>query len=327
MILITGAGGQDGQILSKLFELLDIPTFRVLGVSSERESNLIGAISAKSADFMDLTRVPKGEISVLIHLAASSSVADSVREPLRSYRTNTLLAIEAIEFAVKNEIPIIFPSSSEVFSRAKGLVSEVDPHEPHTPYGFAKSKSAELIGFYRQKGILRGSILTMFNHESPLRPESYLTKTIANQVMAARQDKSNSIKLNSLSVSKDFSWAPDLVALLALPKLWESNIDFVLGSGQVTSVRDLAHAAADRANLKIDIHETGSTRELDVHPAADSALARETFNWQTNFSGVQMISRFIDLEIQGSSLPPEQRKDFFSEKLAMDALEVFRGLG
>jgi len=323
VILITGAGGQDGQILSKLFELLDIPTLRVLSVRSERDSDQPAAISAKSADFMDLNRVPKGEISVLIHLAASSSVADSVREPLRSYRTNTLLAIEAIEFVVKNEIPIIFPSSSEVFSRAEGLVSEEAPHEPHTPYGFAKSKSAELIGFYRQKGLLRGSILTMFNHESPLRPDSYLSKTIANQVMAARQNKANSIQLNALSVSKDFSWAPDLVALLALPKLWESNQDFVLGSGQVTSVKDMAQAAADRANLKIDILETGSKRELDVHPAADSTRAREAFNWQAQFSGVQMISRFIDLELEGSSLAPEQRKAFFTEKLAVDALQAF----
>lgn len=326
MILITGAGGQDGQILSGLFELLDMPTFRVFSANSRQAPDNQSTISAISSTHMDLNRVPKREISILIHLAASSSVADSVRDPLRSYRTNTMLAIEAIEFAVKNETPIIFPSSSEVFSRKKGMLSESASHEPYTPYGFAKSKSAELLDFYRQKGLLEGSILTMFNHESPLRPDHYLSKTIANQVMEARQNRVKSMQLNSLSVSKDFSWAPDLVALLALPRLWESNQDFVLGSGQVTSVGDLAQAAADRANLKIDIQETGSKRELDVHPAANSELARKTFNWQTKFSGVQMISRFIDYEIEGSSLPLEQRKAFFSERLALDALETWRSL-
>jgi GDPmannose 4,6-dehydratase len=150
------------------------------------------------------------------------------------------LAIEAIEFAVSNEIPIIFPSSSEVFSRKNEVVDEMTPHEPHTASGFAKSKSSELIHFYCQKGLLRGSVITMFNHESPMRPDSYLSKTIANQVMAACQSRGNAIRLNSLSVAKGFSWAPETVAFLAAPKVWESNQDFVLGSGQVTSVRPSA---------------------------------------------------------------------------------------
>jgi hypothetical protein len=65
---------------------------------------------------------------------------------------------------------------------------------------------------------------------------------------------------------------------------------------------------------------------MDVHPAANSEFAKARSNWKTKVPGVQMMSRFIDLEIEGSGLTPEKRREFFGQELALDSLQAFRGL-
>ena len=331
MILITGANGQDGQILTHLLSKRGEQVVAVVSPTSqvtEHFMNLPGVnvVRANRFDFLNLDELPERDFSVFVHLAGSSSVADSLINPLRTMRINNSLAMEAVEFAVRRQIPFVFASSSEVFSRESGYADEHTEHNPFTPYGFSKSKIAELIDFYRKRELLQASILTMFNHESPLRPEKYLTKTIARQVISILRGEANSMNLMSLGASKDFSWAPDFVALLAHPKLWLSNKDFVLGSGKATSALSLATAALSRCKVDVQLNETGENRDRDVHPVADSKLANDSFNWSVTFSAESFMERYIDFELSALEIEVSARPDFFAALLARDAAEVLERL-
>ncbi len=324
MILITGANGQDGRILTHLLSKRGEQVLAIVSPTSNVSKHFlhlpgVKVIRAERFDFMNLDELPELDFSVIVHLAGLSSVADSQINPLRTIRINNALAMEAIEFAVHRQIPFVFASSSEVFSRESGFANEHTEHNPFTPYGYSKSKIAELIAFYRQLGILQASILTMFNHESPLRTEKYLTKTIATQAISIRQGLTKNLNLMSLGSSKDFSWAPDFIALLAHPKVWMSNRDFVIGSGKSTSALSLATAALSRCGVTAQLNEIGQGRDKDVHPVADSTLARETFNWTVTFGAEKFMERYIDFELGALEIKADKRLDFFADKLATDA--------
>lgn len=331
MIVITGANGQDGQILTTLLASMGRDVTALVSSGSKPKfvnwwGNNVQVLESLAQDRLGLDRFSSNHIEVVIHLAAASSVASSIANPLFSMQRNTLLSMEAIEFAVVSGAPLLFASSSEVYPRVTGSVSELSTHQPHTAYGFSKSMASKLLQFYRSKELLMGSVITMFNHESPLRGGGFLTKSIANQVLSAKKSMGATLELNSPSSAKDFSWTPEFIAMLAHPKLWNSNSDFVLGSGKLTSAAALASEALEHARVSLAIVETGSKRENDVHPVADSKKAWERFGWKVDLLGPRFMRNYLDIEIEALSIPEDRRQSFVAGILAQDASEKLRSL-
>lgn len=331
MIVITGANGQDGRILTHLLSRLGRDVLAVVSSKVDKQtvfSNLknVTVLRAASPLVMGLSEFSIKSPEVLIHFAGASSVADSIRNPIDSLKRNINPSLEAMEFCIQRSIPLLFPSSSEVFDRKNGQVDESSTHKPGSPYGLSKSKISEIISALRAKGLLRATVATLFNHESPLRPPGFLTKSIATQAIAAISGETDSIVVKSLDSAKDFSWAPELVALFAHPPFWEANLDFVLGSGELVSVSELAQIAARQTGLELRVEQTGETRENDVHPVANSFQAFEKFGWKTTLSRGKFMEAFVELELASQKYSGPSKLEFIADQLSAEALKKLREL-
>ncbi len=288
LTLITGAAGQDGRIAARILSNLGHRVFGIVkdenGLSKIRDSEDFHKviISNVTNDRKLLEVIQENPPNFVMHFAGSSSVADSWEKPADAIISNVVGTLNLLE-AVRQVAPqtrIVVSLSSEMYARSRVAIGSRSPTEPSSPYGIAKASSLDLVRLYREVHGMNcfGSIL--FNHESPLRAQNFVTKRIAMQVAGIKLGKESTIRLANPEVSKDFSWAPDVVRAI-ITHLTDGNDDAVFGSGELTSISNLVEYACLSDGLiapRIEV-ERGLTRLNDSsHPFAVSGLNLNCWN-------------------------------------------------
>ena len=308
-MLITGASGQDGLILATV---LARRGHAVYATASHRWTisdltflvpSVSWAISTEDG-FVDYEEfAPDAE--VVIDLAAHSSVAKSWIEPLRVIKNNLDLQIRALEFAASCKAKIVLSGSSEMYARGEGPVDEESELRPASPYGISKASGVETLRLLRGRGDLFGTALTMFNHESPLRNPSFVTGKIAEQLRQVYEGQRRSIQLGSITTKKDFSWAPDFVRVLASPLTWDSNQDYVLASGELTSIETLAKTGLEHLGLDCEIlEEPNFAWSAEKHPFGVPAKAARQLDFVSRTAPSGIIPKMVEMLANTRKLPP-----------------------
>src|SRR5216683_2545867 len=222
--LIVGVSGQDGAYLAKL--LLDKGN-EVIGTSRDaqvaRFDNLVRlGIDAKvrlesmmPTDFRSVVEVlSKWMPDEVYNLSGQSSVALSFKQPvdaLNSVLNATVTLLEVIRFLGK-PIRLYNAGSSECFGDVTGgLAAESTPFHPRSPYAAAKAAAHWMVANYREGYGVRACTGILFNHESPLRPERFVTKKIAVAVARIAAGKERKVSLGNMSIQRDWGWAPEYV--------------------------------------------------------------------------------------------------------------------
>lgn len=260
--LICGISGQDGAYLAKL--LCD-KGYQVVGTSRDAQissfSNLkklgikeeIKLVSMSLTDFRSVLQVlSRTQPDEIYNLAGQSSVGLSFDQPvetLESIATGTLNLLEAIRFI---DAPIRFynAGSGECFGETSDAgADESTPFRPRSPYAVAKSTAFWEVANYRDAYGLFACSGILFNHESLLRPERFVTQKIVQAVKRIANGSKEQLRLGNLLIQRDWGWAPEYVEAMYLMLQQDAPDDFVIASGESYSLEQFVSKAFATAGL------------------------------------------------------------------------------
>lgn len=311
--LIFGLSGQDGAFLARL---LLREGYKVSGTTRDRAivrldnlrrleiADLVDIYSASLVDFRSVAQAIKiTEPDEIYNLAAQSSVSLSFDQPVEtidSAVTATINILEAMRL-LGSRARFYNASSSECFGNtSSGPANENTPFRPCSPYGVAKAAAHWLVANYRDAYGLFACSGLLFNHESPLRPERYVTQKIIKGALDVAEGKITRLPLGQLDVERDWGWAPDYVeAMWSMLKQDRPN-DFVIATGQTHSLRDFVRHAFQAVGLDWESHvvcEPSLLRPLDIKTSrADPAKARRMLGWSATTDFSSTIAKMIAAE-------------------------------
>jgi GDPmannose 4,6-dehydratase len=331
--LITGITGQDGSylaelLLSKGYEVHGLirraSTFNTRridhlyrdphGNSEEVRLYLHYGDVASPGSMVELIYDLRPE--EVYHLAAQSHVRVSFDMPEYTGDVTGLGTTRILEAIRKSGIKTRFyqASSSEMFGSAAPPQNEGTPFEPQSPYAAAKLYAYWLARNYRQGYGLFVTNGILFNHESPRRGETFVTRKITRALAAIRAGKQDALYLGNLEARRDWGYAPDYVAAMWKMLQADHPDDFVVGTGESHSIRDFLEAAFGYANMDWHDYVRIDPRyfrpnEVD-HLRADASRARQALSWEPRvfFDDLVHIMVDADLELAGLDSPGEGRK-------------------
>lgn len=296
--LICGVSGQDGAYLARL--LLD-KGYQVYGgsrdaqMASFRNLNRLGItkhdIQLVSVNINDFRSVLQTLLKIkpyeVYNLAGQSSVGLSFEQPvetLESISIGTLNLLEAIRFS---DLPIKLynAGSSECFGdTGKEAATEETPFRPRSPYGVAKAAAFWQLSNYREAYQLFASTGILFNHESPLRPERFVTKKIVAAACRIAQGSDELLTLGNIDIARDWGWAPDYVEAMWLMLQQSQPDDFVIATGRTTKLRDFIRAVFEAVDLNWEAYvrtDPALYRPTDIAEGhANPAKARAQLGWE-----------------------------------------------
>ena len=253
--MILGASGQDGKLLeSTLLNRGD----EVISVSrdiSPRHVIPLHALSTRLvADIRDTPEIlkifQKYQPSTIVNFASMSSVWKCQQNPEISQEINQdavlriLRELANLDYSYSQPIQFIQASSSEMYSETNGLpVSEETAVRPITVYGQHKAKVHEALLSYNDQNKINGTSVILFNHESPLRPESFVIRKISLNIAKLRNSEINKFSLGDLKVSRDWGYAPDYVQAMSRIIGRTDTELIVLASGKLVTLLEICETA------------------------------------------------------------------------------------
>lgn len=313
--LICGVSGQDGAYLAKL---LLSKGYRVYGGSRDAQMSSFGnlaklgihqdvsLLSININDFRSvLQTLLKTKPDEVYNLAGQSSVSLSFEQPvetLESISVGTLNLLEAIRFS---ELPIKFynAGSSECFGDTGSLAAnELTPFRPRSPYGVAKAAAFWQVANYREAYQLQASTGILFNHESPLRPERFVTQKIVATACRIANGSKETLLLGNIDIARDWGWAPDYVDAMWLMLQQEQADDYVIATGQTHTLRDFIRVVFESVGLDWADHvrtDASFFRPTDIAGGhADPTKAWQRLGWVATHT-MEDVARFMVEEKRG----------------------------
>ncbi len=330
--LITGITGQDGSYLA---EYLLAKGYEVHGLIRRASTFNTGRIDHIYHDphpngesvrlflhYGDIT-VPETITDIIYNvrpdeiynLAAQSHVRVSFEMPEYTGEVTALGTIRLLEAVRKSGIKAHFyqASSSEMFGSAKPPQSESTPFEPRSPYAAAKVYSYWVTRNYREGYNIFACNGILFNHESPRRGETFVTRKITRALAAIMAGKQKYLYLGNLDSRRDWGYAPEYVEAMHLILQHDHPADFVIGTGEAHSVREFLNESFGYVGLdwneyvRIDPRYYRPT-EVD-YLQADASLAQKELGWQPRICFHELVRIMVDadLELAGLKSPGEGR--------------------
>jgi GDPmannose 4,6-dehydratase len=309
--LICGVTGQDGAYLAR--HLID-QGYAVTGTSRDATlANLSGlkalklvehvpVVSMASNDFRSvLQTVSRVEPDEIYNLAGQSSVGLSFEQPvetIESIALGTLNLLETIRFVDR---PIRFCNAgfSECFGDTGGVpANEQTPFHPRSPYAVAKACAHNLVANYREAYLMFACTGILFNHESPLRPERFVTQKIVRAASRIARGSTEKLSLGNLDVHRDWGLAAEYVRAMWLMLQQEEPVDYVIATGVSASLEQFVAGAFGHFGLDWRahvLHDTSLMRPSDIRfGAANPSLAQERLHWKASAHFKQVVAQMCD---------------------------------
>jgi GDPmannose 4,6-dehydratase len=319
--LITGITGQDGSYLA---ELLLAKGYRVVGIvrrSSttpyERIAHLVDRIELLSADLLDQTSLVDAMAEVtpdeIYNLAAQSFVATSWSQPVLTGEFTGLGVTRMLE-AMRRTVPkarFYQASSSEMFGMVRETPQqEHTPFYPRSPYGVAKVYGHWITVNYRESFNLYAVSGILFNHESPRRGLEFVTRKVTDGVARIKLGQASELRLGNLEARRDWGYAGDFVDAMWRMLQAEQPSDFVIGTGETWSVRQLCEEAFSYVGLDWRQYVVSDKRferpaEVDLL-VADARKAKVELGWEPTVRFRALVRMMVDADLarHAQSAPP-----------------------
>ena len=310
--LITGVTGQDGSYLA---EHLLAKGYRVVGIvrrSSttpyDRIAHLVDRIELVSADLLDQTSLMDAladtQPDEIYNLAAQSFVATSWTQPVLTGEFTALGVTRLLE-AMKRAAPkarFYQASSSEQFGKVVATPQqESTPFYPRSPYGVAKVYGHWITVNYRESFGLYAASGILFNHESPRRGLEFVTRKVTDAVARIKLGHASEVRLGNLEARRDWGFAGDYVDAMWRMLQQDAPDDYVVGTGETWSVKQLCEEAFSCADL--DWREYVKIDAKFVRPAevdllvADASKARRVLGWEPQVRFQALVRMMVDADL------------------------------
>lgn len=294
--LIVGSAGQDGTLLTEHLKKLGYDTLGITRDSTSIEDAF--AIEQLVASF---------EPDEVYFLAAfHHSSEDPPIEPLelfsRSYALHVSALLHVLE-AIRKRVPrarLFYAASSLIFGDATVTPqTEETPIRPTCAYGITKSAGVHICRHYRRTHSVHASVGILYNHESPLRAEKFVTKKIVKAAWAIKRGTQTKLVLGSLAAEMDVGYAPDYVAAMHGILALETPDDFIVATGEKHSVRELVELAFGQVELDWQEHVEENPALITRPPLArvgDPAKLGRATGWRASTGFAAMVRALMDAE-------------------------------
>ena len=321
--LITGITGQDGSYLAELllgkgYEVHGLmrraSTFNTDRIDHiyqdphEADRRLMlyhGDLTDGSALARLIRTVRPAEI---YNLAAQSHVAVSFHQPEYTGDVDGLGVVRLLEAIREAEVPcrLYQAGTSEMFGDAPPPQSETSPFRPRSPYAAAKTYAHHMVRNYREGYGLFGVNGILFNHESPRRGETFVTRKITRAVAAIVAGQQDTLYLGNLDAARDWGHARDYVEAMWLMLQQDEPADYVIGTGESHTVREFCDLAFEQVGLR-------SEPFVEVDPAyfrpteveylcADPTCALTELGWKPRATFVQLVQEMVEADLAARGL-------------------------
>jgi GDPmannose 4,6-dehydratase len=310
--LICGVSGQDGSYLA---QLLLGKGYQVFGASRDAQvasfSNLIrlgirDQIALDSVSLSDFRSVLQALMKIqpdeVYNLAGQSSVGLSFQQPvetLESIAQGTLNLLEAIRFTGR-PVRLYNAGSSECFGDTDLPADENTPFRPRSPYAVAKAAAFWEVANYREAYGLYACSGMLFNHESPLRPERFVTRKIVASACRVAAGSQGQLELGNISIQRDWGWAPEYVEAMWLMLQQDKPQDYVIATGESHSLEEFIETAFLCLGLdwqKYVVLDPALLRPADITVGkADPTRAREHLGWQARYRMQDVVRMMVEAE-------------------------------
>jgi len=312
---VTGVGGQDGTYLARRLvgegaevHGLVLPSDDLADVAGRLPPEVelhVGQLEDAAGLREILVRLSPTEV---YNLGGISSVAFSWEKPGLTGLVSGLGAVYVYEAAAAAQeasgvpVRVVQASSAEIFGRAAvAPQDESTPIRPVSPYGAAKAYAHQMAGVFRSRG-LHVATCILYNHESPLRPPTFVTRKITAAVARIARDGEGTLTLGDTSVRRDWGWAPDYVDALVRAVRHTVPDDFVVATGRTHTVDDFVAAAMARAGItewaSHVVHDPELVRPADAaEQVGDASKAHRELGWVPTVQFDELVGRMVDHDL------------------------------
>ena len=305
--LICGVSGQDGAYLARY---LLTAGYRVFGTSRDAQisgnSNLarlgivgqVNMLSMAPNDFRSVLQVlDKVRPNEIYNLAGQSSVGLSFDQPvetLESHAVATLNLLESLRF-MKLGARFYSAGSSECFGDTGDVAATEDtPFRPRSPYGVAKATAFWEVANYREAYGLHACTGILFNHESPLRPERFVTQKIVRAAARIAAGSAERLRLGNLDIARDWGYAPEYVEAMWMMLQQPAPADYVIATGKTFSLEAFVDAAFGHFGLSWRDHvdrDPALMRPADIRRSmADPSKAHTQLGWKAKLGLHEVVA-------------------------------------
>ena len=308
--LICGVSGQDGSYLAQLLlqkgyqvhgtardaQATNFPNLITLGIKEQ-----ISCHSMALNDFRSVLQVlAKVQADEIYNLAGQSSVGLSFEQPvetLESISVGTLNLLEAIRF-LGRPARLYSAGSSECFGNTDGHSADESTHfRPRSPYAVAKATAFWEVANYREAYNLFACTGILFNHESPLRPERFVTQKIIKAAKRIASGSTEKLQLGNISIARDWGWAPEYVEAMWLMLQQERPDDFVIATGESNSLEEFVKCSFNQLGLDWAEHvvsDSSLLRPSEILVSRGNPLkAMNKLGWKPSFKMHDIIRMMI----------------------------------
>lgn len=331
--LVTGISGQDGYFLSKL---LLSKGYEVHGVIRRNSSMTIGNLEQLDKEQLEQIHIHYGDLTdsnfftrllqnlkpdEMYHLAAQSFVGYSFQNPASTYDVNIGGTLNVVN-AVKESSPdtkLYFAATSELYGQPKQTPqNESTSFEPRSPYAVSKLAGYWTVKTYREAYNLFMSSGILFNHESEVRGPEFVTRKISLAVARIASGDRRPIELGNLNARKDWGYAKDYVEGMWKMLQYKYGDDFVMGTGEIHTVREFVEESFKAIGIEIRWHgsgvnEVGFSQDDEIvvkvnkeffrplesdNYLADYSKAKKQLNWIPKTKFPELVKIMVEHDLQ-----------------------------
>lgn len=312
--LICGISGQDGSYLAKFLlekgyevhgtsrdaQMASFDNLKRLGIRNDVQLSSL-ALNDFGSVLQTLRRVRPDEV---YNLAGQSSVSLSFQQPIQTLESIAIGSLYLLETVRLLEAPtrLYNACSSECFGDTGDKVAdETTPFRPRSPYAVAKATSYWEVANYREAYGLFACSGLLFNHESPLRPERFVTRKIVSSAVRISRGSNEKLELGDISIIRDWGWAPEYVRAMWMMLQRQIAKDYIVATGKSYSLQTFVEIVFELLGLDWRKHVTSHQsffRPTDIAASrADPRKANQELDWRATCDMKDVARLMVEAEL------------------------------
>lgn len=310
--IITGISGQDGHWMARR---LAEDGVAVIGLSTdiERARNSVAGLSNVAVQAFDYRQenafadvLDASGATLIFNFAALATGQGMFDAPWEMGRLNGGFVLDILEAmrtsSRRHSLRFVQASSSEMFGQAETMPqSERTAMVPKSPYGCAKLYAHHMVGVYRATYALHASSAILYNHESIRRSTQFVTRKISASAAAISLGRQDTLELGSLTISRDWGYAPEYMAAMLRMAASETPDDYVVGTGRLHSIGDVVELAFSHVGLDwrryVKINPAWVRPIESIGLCADPRRIFDGLGWRAEVALDEIIAEMVDLDL------------------------------